>query len=187
MGSCCPCRSSRAIQSNSWVAIYGSNLAPPGSDRTWGEQDIVDGRLPLSLDGVSVTTNAKPAFVEYISPTQVNVLAPDDTATGPANVIVANEGVDSTPFSTQMQTYSPAFFTFSPPNQRYVAAIIPSEPGGAFDYLAPSGALGTGTSSRPARGVTSWNSMPLGLARRTQHHQMASSSSAHTRHQHPLQ
>jgi virginiamycin B lyase len=34
---------SQTIQSNSWVAIYGSHLAPPGSDRTWGEQDIVDG------------------------------------------------------------------------------------------------------------------------------------------------
>jgi virginiamycin B lyase len=142
----------QTIQSNAWVTIYGSNLAPTGSGRGWGEQDIVNGKLPLSLDGVSVTINGKPAYVEYISPTQVNVLAPDDAATGRVNVIVANGGSDSTAFSAEVQTYSPAFFTFSPPNQRYIAAIILGGPGGAFDYLAPSGSVGAGGSSRPAMG-----------------------------------
>jgi virginiamycin B lyase len=141
----------QTFQSNAWVTIYGSNLAPTGSGRGWGEQDIVNGKLPLSLDGVSVTINGKPAYVEYISPTQVNVLAPDDAATGPVDVIIANGGYDSTAFSADVQTYSPAFFTLSPPNQRYIAAIIPSGPGGAFDYLAPSGAV-AGDSSRPAMG-----------------------------------
>ena len=140
------------IQSNSWVTIYGSNLAPTGSGRTWGEQDIVNGRLPVSLDGVGVTIDGRPAYMEYISPTQLNVLAPDDPATGPVNVIVSNGGSDSAAFSALLQLYSPAFFTFSPPNQEYIAATIAGEPGGALEYLAPSGALGLGASSRPAVG-----------------------------------
>jgi uncharacterized protein (TIGR03437 family) len=106
----------------------------------------------LSLDGVSVTINGRPAYVEYISPTQVNALAPDDTATGQVDVIVALGGAVSAAFSAELQSYSPAFFTFLPPHQRYIAAIIPSEPGSAFDYLAPSVVLGLGTSSRPAKG-----------------------------------
>jgi uncharacterized protein (TIGR03437 family) len=140
----------KTIQSNSWVTIWGSNLAPAGSGRMWGAQDIIDGRLPLSLDGVSVTFNGKPGFVEYISPTQVNVLAPPDTAAGPASVVLKNGTASSTPFPAQLQTYSPAFFIFAPPNQKYIAAICP-KPDGSFDYLAPVGAFGSSASSRPAK------------------------------------
>ncbi|MBZ5594857.1 MAG: hypothetical protein LAP39_21640 [Acidobacteriia bacterium] len=141
-----------AIQSNSWVTIWGSNLAPANSNRTWGSKDIVNGKLPASLDGVSVTINGKTAFVEFISPTQLNVLAPDDDTSGPVNIVVTNQGTASAPFSAQLEMYSPAFFTFSPPNQRYIAAVFPlTNPDGSTEYLAPSGAFGTGASSRPAR------------------------------------
>lgn len=141
----------QAIQSGSWVSIYGYNLAPAGSGRTWGAQDIVNGRLPLSLDGVKVTINGRPAPVEFISPTQINVLAPAGTATGPVDVVVNNESAVSAPFSIEVMTYSPAFFTFSPPNQKYIVAIAPPGSDGASVYLAPSGALGAGVLSRPAR------------------------------------
>jgi virginiamycin B lyase len=140
----------KTIQSNSWVTIWGSNLAPPNLGRTWQSQDIVDGRLPLSLDGVSVRINGKPGFVEYVSPTQVNVLAPPDAATGAANVVLTNGTVASTPFSAQLQTYSPAFFTFAPPYQKYIAAVCP-EPDGSFEYVAPVGAFGSSAPSRPAK------------------------------------
>jgi uncharacterized protein (TIGR03437 family) len=118
----------------------------------WGAQDFVNGNLPLSLDGVRVAINGKPAAVESISPTQINVLAPNDTAApGPVNVVVNNSNGTSAPFSTQLQAYSPAFFTFSPPNQRYITGVFPPGPEGSSDYLAPSGALGSNTSSRPAK------------------------------------
>jgi uncharacterized protein (TIGR03437 family) len=138
------------IQSNSWATIFGSNLALPGAGRAWGPLDIVNGMLPLSLDGVSVTINGKPAYVEYISPTQINVLTPDDATTGAVNVIVTNNVSVSAAFSTQIATYSPAFFTFSPPNDRYIAAVLPFGFDGTASYLAPIGALGTAASSRPA-------------------------------------
>jgi len=87
-----------------------------------------------------------------ISPTQLNVLAPDDDTSGPVNIMVTNQGTASAPFSAQLEMYSPAFFTFSPPNQRYIAAVFPlTNPDGSTEYLAPSGAFGTGASSRPAR------------------------------------
>ena len=39
--------------------------------------DFVVNRLPTQLGGVSVSIDGKPAYVYYISPTQINVLAPD--------------------------------------------------------------------------------------------------------------
>ena len=67
--------------SNTWVTIFGENLA--STTRTWNQADFVNGALPTSLDGVSVTTSPSPsvplsispysslpAYVEYISPTQ---------------------------------------------------------------------------------------------------------------------
>jgi hypothetical protein len=66
--------------SATWVSIFGTNLSE--STRAWQSSDFVGGLLPTSLDGVSVTIDGVPAYVEYISPTQINVLAPDDAKVG---------------------------------------------------------------------------------------------------------
>src|SRR5713226_4671711 len=79
------------ICAGSWVTIQGTKVA--NSSRTWRTSEIVNGKLPTQLDGVSVQINGKPAYVEYISPTQINVQAPSDTAVGPVNVQVTNNGV----------------------------------------------------------------------------------------------
>jgi uncharacterized protein (TIGR03437 family) len=140
----------QTIQAGSWVTIYGYDIGPAHSGNAWGPQDIVNNKLPLSLDGVSVTVNGKPAPVEYVSQTQINVLAPDGIAIGLANIVVDNEDAISVPFTVQVDTYSPAFFTFSPPNERYIAAVFPPGPGGFAVYVAPTGSLGPGVLSRPA-------------------------------------
>ena len=62
----------------SWVSITGTNLAT--SERTWRADEIIGGKLPESLDGVSVTINGLTAFPSYISPTQINAQAPSDTS-----------------------------------------------------------------------------------------------------------
>ncbi len=100
------------IESGSWVTIKGSNLAKTDPGRTWHADEIVNGALPTSLDGVSVTINNKPAYVYYISPTQINVQAPTDTATGSVSVVVNNNGTLSASFTANLQTFAPACFTF---------------------------------------------------------------------------
>ncbi len=100
------------IEAGSWVTIKGTNLANTDPGRIWRADEIVDGQLPTALDGVSVTINNKPASVYYVSPTQINVQGPSDTATGSVSVVVTNNGVASAPFSANLQTYAPAFFTF---------------------------------------------------------------------------
>jgi len=98
-----------------WIAIFGTSLAQ--STDTWqaSEQasDIVNGALPTELQGVSVTIDGKPAYVEYISPTQINVLAPDDTTTGNVNVQITSNGVVSNSFSATEAEFAPSFFANS--------------------------------------------------------------------------
>jgi uncharacterized protein (TIGR03437 family) len=101
------------IESGSWVTIQGSNLSNTNPGRTWTVSEIVNGNLPTSLDGASVTIDGKPAFVYYISPTQLNVQAPTDSSTGSVQVVVTNNGAVSAPFNAQLQTYAPAFFLYT--------------------------------------------------------------------------
>ncbi len=59
-----------AIASGGFVSIVGTGFT--NSSRSWASADFSGNNLPTSLDGVSVTINGKPAYVEYISPTQIN-------------------------------------------------------------------------------------------------------------------
>jgi len=94
------------IQAGSWVMIKGSNLA--NTTGIWQSSDFVGDNLPTVVDGVSVTIDGRPAYVEYVSPTQINVVAPTDTATGPVKVVVNNNGLASAPATAQLQTVAPA-------------------------------------------------------------------------------
>ncbi len=100
------------VVANSWVTIQGTGLAPKTDD--WSNS-IVNGALPTSLDGVSVTMGGKPAYVYFISSGQLNVLAPDVPA-GPITVTVTTAGGTSANFATTGSIYDPAFFLW-PGNQ----------------------------------------------------------------------
>ena len=105
------------IAPHSWITIKGSNLS--ATSREWTADDMAGGNLPTALDGVSVTVNNKPAYVRYISPTQINALTPSDSAEGPVEVKVTVNGQASNASITSLSAYSPAFFTF---DGKYVAA-----------------------------------------------------------------
>jgi uncharacterized protein (TIGR03437 family) len=105
--------------SATWIAIFGTNLSQ--TTRSWQASDFVNGALPTALDGVSVTVNGLPAYVFYISPTQVNVLAPDDSTLGPVAVHVSTGQGKSNTLTAQKQQFAPAFFTLG--GGAYVAAL----------------------------------------------------------------
>jgi uncharacterized protein (TIGR03437 family) len=106
------------IAPNTWVEIKGTNLALAGDIRTWQSSDFVNNQLPKTLDGVSVTVNGTPAYVEYISPTQVNILTAPGAISGSVQVQLTNNG-QSVSTTVQAQSVAPSFFTF---NGTYVAA-----------------------------------------------------------------
>jgi uncharacterized protein (TIGR03437 family) len=103
------------IAADSWVTILGTNLAPTTDN--WGNS-VINGTLPTGLDGVSVTMDGKFAYISYISPGQINVLAPD-LSPGPVTVTVTtpNGAVSvSTVTASLYGLYGPAFFLW-PGNQ----------------------------------------------------------------------
>ena len=74
------------FSSNTYVEIYGSGFATTA--RLWAGADFNGANAPTTLDGVSVSVNGKPAFVYYVSPGQININTPEDTATGTVSVQV---------------------------------------------------------------------------------------------------
>jgi uncharacterized protein (TIGR03437 family) len=122
-----------AIAPNSWITIRGSNLA--ATTRENRADEIVNGRRPTSMDGVSVTVNNRPAFFYFISPNQLNVVSPDDDAIGPVQVKVLRNGVESNVFTGNLQRYAPAFFLW--PENQAVATDA------AFQYRVRNGTFPT--------------------------------------------
>lgn len=97
------------LAENSWVALFGRNLAP--ETRTWdGTPELAAGRLPTTLAGVSVTVNGKPAAVYAVTPTQVNILAPLDTASGDVQVVLRNASGESTPVTARKVSLTPGLY-----------------------------------------------------------------------------
>jgi uncharacterized protein (TIGR03437 family) len=100
---------------NSWVTILGTNLASKTDDWT---NFIADGQFPTSVDGVSVTIGGKPAYIDFISPGQINLLAPD-VAFGPLDMTVTTPGGTSATFTVTSNQYGPGFFEW--PDRQPVA------------------------------------------------------------------
>lgn len=120
---------SPTIAPNTFLAIYGTNLAQQVTD--WSHADFSHG-LPTTLGGVTATVNNQPAAVSFISPNQVNILAPIDTHTGTVSVTL------TTPFGTTAvnpteQSISPAFFVDDPPNGHVAGLHYPS-----YGYIGPT-------------------------------------------------
>jgi uncharacterized protein (TIGR03437 family) len=130
------------IAPGGWITIYGTNLA--NSMRGWGSSDIVNGQLPTQLDGVSVNVGGKTAYVEYVSPTQVNALAPNEAPLGNGvGVIVNNNGLVSNPGNILSQSSAPAFFLWA---SKYAVATHAKD----FTYAIKDGVF-PGTTTVPAK------------------------------------
>jgi uncharacterized protein (TIGR03437 family) len=141
------------IQAGSWVSIFGQNLA--SASRTLATADLVNGGLPTSLGGVSVNVNNKPAFLYYVSPGQINVLAPADAGTGAVQVTVTNVAGTSAAAAATLLTVAPAFFA--------IEGLVAAVPGGAVKPGTVIELYGTGfgpTSPAVAPGTVFSGSAP---------------------------
>ncbi len=127
---------STTIQSGSWVSIYGANLA--SANTTW------DGTFPTKLGGTTVTINNKLAYLWYVSSGQINLQAPDDTATGSVPVVVTTSSGSASSTVTLGQ-FGPSFSRLG--DNIHVAGIILRPDGsgaygqgsGSYDIIGPTG------------------------------------------------
>jgi uncharacterized protein (TIGR03118 family) len=106
------------IAPGGFVEIAGINLSP--TTRSWTTTDFVNGKLPTNLTGVSATIDGKPAYIYYISPDQVDLIAPADTTQGPVAVVVSNNGLAGASATATLATYAPGFFITK---NNYIAAL----------------------------------------------------------------
>jgi uncharacterized protein (TIGR03437 family) len=121
------------IQPGEWVSIYGTGLA--SATVTW------NGNFPASLGGTSVTIDGKATSLSFVSPTQINLQAPDNTSTGAVPVVVTTAGGTATATVTLAQ-FAPSFLLL---DSKHVAGIIlrsngsGAYGGGAYDIIGPTG------------------------------------------------
>ena len=145
--------------SGSWLEIKGTNLADPTDPRLnnstasaqWASSDFNGPNAPTSLDGISVSVNGKAAYVWYLSPTQLNVQAPEDSALGPVAITVTNCKATSSSVMFARQALAPGLL--APPNYTvngtpYLVATFASD--GAYVLNTSAGAT-FGLNSRPAK------------------------------------
>ena len=133
-----------AIAPNTWVAVKGGALA--ATTRSWQAADFIENRLPTQLDGVGVTINGAPAYIDYVSPTQVNFLVPARRPVATVPIVVTNHGLVSAAVNATIQPVAPAFFTIGTNAAAGNLYILAEH----SDYsIAAPAALVTGLTSTP--------------------------------------
>jgi uncharacterized protein (TIGR03437 family) len=137
------------IAPGSWVVISGTNLS--STTRAWNAGDFTNNGTtePQKLDDVTVSMGGLPAYVYYVSPTQINVQAPS-LPPGPASVTVSNANGTSAAVTATVAAESPAFFLW---NGKYAVATRPD-----FTYVGPPGLFSsvTTTPAKPGDLVILW-------------------------------
>jgi uncharacterized protein (TIGR03437 family) len=95
--------------------------------------------------------NNKPAYVQFVSPGQINVAAPVDATEGAVSVVVRNNGRDSAAVSAQLQPLGPAFFKTE--GGRYVAAHRETP---EFAYVGNPAEHPAFAPARPGQTISLW-------------------------------
>ncbi len=132
-----------SIAPGSWIEIYGYNLAT--ATQGWAGGDFTNGVGPTTLGGISVSVGGKPAYIDYISPGQINALVSSDAPfTGPSSITVTNANGASDPYPIYINQTQPGLLTLTVSGKTYVGAINSD---GTF--ALPVNAL-PGVASRPA-------------------------------------
>jgi uncharacterized protein (TIGR03437 family) len=96
---------------NTIVSIFGTNLS--WDTRTLEGSDIAGGVMPTSLGNVEVYFEGWPAYLYYVSPTQINILVPSELLPGTFQFWVDRQGTRGPIVTVTLQNAAPAMFEFA--------------------------------------------------------------------------
>jgi uncharacterized protein (TIGR03437 family) len=142
-----------AISANGYFTIFGQSLNASGSTRQLQSSDIVNGSLPETMASTCVNVGSARAFLTYVSPTQINAIAPAvPVGQPPAVTVVANCGAANPLTSTPVQaTVAPASSEFlswlQTANGQNPVMALDAVHG---DYIGPPNLI-SGLTFRPAK------------------------------------
>jgi uncharacterized protein (TIGR03437 family) len=137
----------KSIAPGSWIEIFGSNLST--NSRSWAGSDFSGVNAPTSLDGTKVTIGGQLAFIDYISPGQVNAQVPSNVGTGPQAVVVTTAAGASAPYAITVNSVQPGLLappSFSIAGKQNVVALFSD----GTTYVLPPAAI-SGVTSRRAQ------------------------------------
>ncbi|HLH41274.1 MAG TPA: hypothetical protein VKX39_19150 [Bryobacteraceae bacterium] len=122
------------ITSGTWIEIQGTNLSP--LSLAWSSASFNGNLAPSTLGGVTVTIGGSPAFLSYVSPSQINALVPDGIPAGATKIVVGNGFGSSAAFSINAAAVQPGMD--APFGNGYIAAFQGATIVGSPGYAAVS-------------------------------------------------
>ncbi len=116
------------IAPGGWVEIFGSRFTT--TTKQWAASDFSNDFGPTVLDGVRVSIDGKPAFISFVSPGQINCVAPDGLRTGMVDVVVTNSIGSNLAFPVAAAPRVPSLLAppvFKVGGKQYVVALHPDQ------------------------------------------------------------
>jgi uncharacterized protein (TIGR03437 family) len=135
-----------ALAPSTWMEIYGTNLANVSS-QIWAAADFKGNNAPTALGGTTVTIGGQSAFIDYVSPGQINAQVPSNLAAGPQPVVVSTPGGISAAYTITVNTTEPGLLAlplFNVNGGQYVTAVFPD----GATFVLPPGLISGVTSAR---------------------------------------
>ena len=136
-----------AVAPGSWIEIYGENFAT--ASRQWAAADFVNDAAPTTLGNVKVVVGDRLAFLQLVSPTQINGIIPDDLNVGNDFTIYVDVNGTRSPVATiRIDSRAPAFLapsSFRQGDRQYAVAQFPDGV-----YAGPADLI-PGAAFRPAK------------------------------------
>jgi len=117
--------------------------------RSWADSDFSGINAPTSLNRTTVTVDGWSAFIDYVSPTQVNAQIPDTVGLGPKPVTVSTAAGTSAAFTVNITLEQPGLYapvSFQSLGKQYVGALFTD----FKTFVFPTGTV-PGVTSRPAK------------------------------------
>jgi uncharacterized protein (TIGR03437 family) len=129
------------------MEIYGNNLS--ATTRGWAGSDFSGTKAPTTLDNVKVTIGGQLAFIDYVSPGQINAQVPSNTPTGAQQMTVSNNAGTSSNYAITVNPLQPGLLApaaFIVGGKQYVAAQFSD----GVTFVMPPNAI-PGVPSRQAK------------------------------------